>query len=152
MSQHAVNVFFYGSYMNFDVLAEVGIAEREYQVAYLSGYRLWISPFANLVSDNAAETFGILTQLTHAELDRLYIDHAKGRLGAIYLPKAVMVHLGDAEPIPARCYISHSVETKHPDPDYIERILAAARKYKFPPTYLNHIVSMLPADPAPTTP
>jgi hypothetical protein len=142
MHDHRVNVFFYGSLMNFDVLAGAGIDERPYQAANLPGYRLWISPFANLVSDNAFETFGILTQLTHKELDQLYITHAQGKLGAIYLPKAVLVHVNGSEPIPALCYISHSLETKHPEPDYLEHILEAARNYDFPPAYINHIVSM----------
>ncbi len=139
---HPVNVFFYGSYMNFDVLAEAGIRERSFRLAHLSGYRLRISPFANLVSDNSADTYGILTQLTHKELDRLYVDHAQGKLGAIYLPKAVMVQTDDREPTPALCYVSYCLQAEEPCPDYLERILEAARKYQFPPQYINYIDSM----------
>ena len=139
---HPVNVFFYGSYMNFDVLSEAGIGERPYDIAHLSGYRLRISPFANLVSDNSSDSYGILTQLTHKELNRLYIDHAQGKLGAIYLPKAVMVQTDDREPTPALCYVSYCIQAEEPCPDYIEGILVAARKYGFPPEYINYIASM----------
>ena len=141
MSEHHVHVFFYGSYMNFDVLAESSIDERPYKIAHLSGYRLRIGPFANLVSDNSADTYGILTEMTHRELSRLYIDHVQGKLGAIYLPKAVMVQTDDKEPTPALCYISHCLETRQPKADYIEHILVAARKYGFPPEYINYIAA-----------
>ena len=85
MTHSLVNVFFYGSYMNFQVLQEVDIDERTFEICSISGYELTISPLANLSKKEHGTAYGILTRLTHAELDRLYRDHAeKLSAGSIY--------------------------------------------------------------------
>ncbi|MFQ5995307.1 MAG: gamma-glutamylcyclotransferase family protein [Acidiferrobacterales bacterium] len=141
MSNHQVNVFFYGSYINFTVLAEAEIGDRPYQTARLPGYRLVIAPLANLVTDHSSEAFGILTKLTHAELDGLYVAHAQEKLGAIYRPEAVIVLTDENKPIPTLCYLSHDMQPSTPDPAYVERILDPAKQYGFPSYYLDHIAS-----------
>lgn len=141
MGNHLVNVFFYGSYINFTVLAEAEIGDRPFQAARLPGYRLVISPLANLVIDPSSEAFGILTKLTHAELDALYVGHAKGKLGGNYLPEAVVVITNQDERIPALCYLSHDMQPATPDPAYVERILGPAKGHGFPAYYLEHIAS-----------
>lgn len=141
MKEPQINVFFYGSYINFSVLAEVDIAERPHQVARLPGYRLIISPLANLVEDDSSEVFGILTKLSHRELDRLYKEHAQAKLGGTYLPEAVIVLTGENTTTPALCYLSNSIVSSPPDPAYVERILNPAREYGFPSEYLKHIES-----------
>ena len=42
-------VFFYGSYLNMNVLVEVNIAVLQWEVARLPGFDLRIAPRANLV-------------------------------------------------------------------------------------------------------
>lgn len=141
MTGHAVNVFFYGSYMNFDVLKQVDIDERAFEVCSIGGYELTISPLANLVAKQYATAYGILTKLTHAELDCLYHGHARKILGGHYLPEAVVVNQPNGAPRPALCYISHSMKKARADKGYVEKILKPAEKYGFPRWYLNHIAS-----------
>src|SRR5580658_5634709 len=92
VSQHEpkVWVFFYGSYMNFDVLREVDLVPEEWGVARLDGFDIRIEPRANLVRSDQHCVFGIVATATHAELSRLY-GHAQHVLGELYLPEAVLV-------------------------------------------------------------
>ncbi|HSS65288.1 MAG TPA: gamma-glutamylcyclotransferase family protein [Gammaproteobacteria bacterium] len=141
MNSHQVDVFFYGSYINFAVLAEAEIDERPYRIARLPGYRLTISPLANLVRDESSEAYGILTRLTHRELDGLYVGHAQEKLGGTYLPEAVVVTTAENISLPALCYLSHDMRPSKPDSAYVDRILNPARRYGFPAEYLRHIAS-----------
>lgn len=60
----AVNVFFYGSYINFKVLKEADINQRTFEVGRINGFELTISPLANLRPQKDGLVYGILTQLT----------------------------------------------------------------------------------------
>jgi AIG2-like family len=141
MSAHLVDVFFYGSYINFKVLAEVNINERPHKVAWLNGYELVISPLANIIKEHSSVVFGIVTKLTHSELERLYTEHAQHKLGGIYLPEAILVSTDTDSIVPALTYISHDMKTEHAEPDYVDRILNPAKKYGFPGKYLQYIES-----------
>ena len=70
-------VFFYGSYINRDVLAQAGLAPSRWEVARLDGFELVVRPRANLVRSDRHCAWGVLATATHRELDRLYA-HARG--------------------------------------------------------------------------
>ena len=74
--------FWYGSYMNPAVLAEVNLRPVSFDVARLDGFDIRIEPLANLVRSDGSAVYGVLAQATHEELDRLYA-HARNVLGAI---------------------------------------------------------------------
>ena len=133
-----VAVFFYGSYMNRDVLAEVDMAPRVWEVASLAGFDIDIRPRANLVRAPGESVWGVLASATHAELDRLYA-HAREVLGEVYLPHPVLVDLAQGGFVPALCYLCPRMEMRPAAPDYIDRILAPAREHGFPAAYLNRI-------------
>jgi hypothetical protein len=143
MAERAVAVFFYGSYINRDVLAEVEIDPDPFEVARLEGFDITIRPLANLVAAEEARVFGILTRATHAELARLY-HHADHVLGERYLPEAVLVE-AKAGPKPALCYIAHEMADAPADPAYVERIVGPAREYGFPAEYVAKLEGFRPA-------
>jgi cation transport regulator ChaC len=132
--------FFYGSYMNRDVLAEVDFQPRQIEVAKLSGFDIRIAPLANLVESDRGVVYGILASGTHAELERLYA-HAEHVLGGIYLPRPVLAERLDGSYRPALCYIAPRMADASPDRDYVQRILEPARRLGFPDWYLEHLES-----------
>ena len=134
----AVAVYFYGSYINDQVLAESGITLTHWDAARLDGFDIVIAPRANLVPKDGASVYGILTQVTHEQLERLY-HHARTVLGETYLPEAVMVTTNANRQYPALCYICHDMVPRSPDPAYVSRILTPGRKYGFPEAYLARI-------------
>ena len=131
--------FFYGSYINFDVLGEVDLLPEEHEVAVLHGYDLRIRPLANIVRRDETNVYGIVATATHAELDRLYREHALGVLGGSYLPEAVLVETQNGASRPALCYIAHEMEDRPADPAYVERIAGPARRFGFPDWYVRKI-------------
>ena len=98
MFEPQIWTFFYGSYMNFDVLGEVNYIPKKWEVARLAGFDIFIRPRANLVHSDQNSVYGILAIGTHAELSRLYA-HARDVLGETYLPAL------DGKWKPALCYI-----------------------------------------------
>src|SRR5215470_1982573 len=101
-----ISTFFYGSYINFEVLKEVDLIPEEWQVAVLPNYDIQIAPLANIIKSDKTNVYGIIVKTTHEELKRLY-HHAEHILGGVYLPEAVLVMSLDGNWIPAMCYISH---------------------------------------------
>ena len=71
MLEPEIWTFFYGSYMNFDVLREVNYIPKRREVARLAGFDIFIRPRANLVHSDQNSVYGILATGTHAELSRL---------------------------------------------------------------------------------
>ena len=128
--------FFYGSYINIDVLKEADLVPGQYEVATLPGFDIRIEPRANLVRDHISIVYGILATATHDELDRLYTDHAKGKLGEVYLPEAVVAHDSIGRLQPALTYIAHEMNKRPVERDYVERIAIPAEKYGFPAQYI----------------
>jgi len=136
--------FFYGSYINFDVLAEAGINKRDFQVGKINNFSLTIGPLANISVDSDSCVYGIVTQLTRAELTELYGKHSITKLGGEYFPEAVMVSLNNADYQAALVYVAESLKKAPIKPDYIQRILVAARNHHFPAWYIQHIQSFAP--------
>ena len=143
MNEPKVEVFFYGSYMNRAVLAEVGLAPTHWEPALLPGFDIRIAPRANLISSPGHTVFGVLASATHRELERLYV-HAHDVLGETYLPHPVLVHIQTGTTRPAFCYIAPHMIERPAGRDYVDRILEPARAFGFPTWYLAHLESFAP--------
>lgn len=143
MSQAEVWTFFYGSYINLDVLKEVDYVPREFHVARLPGFDIVIQPLANIVRSDQHAVYGIVATGTHAELARLY-DHAEKVLGGRYLPEAVLVQTESDQWMPAITYIAHDLTARAAAEDYVERIVRPAKAYGFPPWYVARLESFRP--------
>ena len=138
MAETEVWTFFYGSYINFDVLREVELEPTQWEVARLHGYDITIEPRANLERSDADTVYGILATATHGQLDDLYA-HAREVLGETYQPEAVLAETLERTWRPALCYICPDMEPRPADPDYVARILGPARQYGFPSWYIDRL-------------
>lgn len=136
-------VFFYGSYINFDVLHGVGYVPEQWEVARLSGFDIVIRPLANLVPSDQDSVYGIAATATHRELQRLYA-HAQDVLGETYLPQAVLVQTRDGKLRPALCYLAPAMTPAPAAADYVDRIAGPARTFSFPDWYVRRIESFRP--------
>ncbi len=100
VTERSIAVFFYGLFMDMSVLQQRGLDPRNPQAASLDGYDIEIRDRATLVPHAEARVYGIVTGLTHVEIDTLYAE--PGVLE--YRPEAVVVILGDGRQVPAPCY------------------------------------------------
>ena len=81
----SVWVFFYGGLINPRILDKVGMKPTRQEPATLAVFDIRISPYVNLVRSAGHTVFGVLMEVTHAEL-----QHTYSQLKAQYLPKAVI--------------------------------------------------------------
>ena len=143
MTEPKVWTFFYGSFINLDVLKKVDYVPDRYEVAKLSGFDIRIGPLANLVRSEQHCVYGIVATATHEELRRLY-DYARDGLGGTYLPEPVLVETRDGKLRPALCYVAPTMEPRTPTNDYIDRIVGPARQYGFPDWYVARLEGFRP--------
>jgi hypothetical protein len=130
-----VRVFFYGSFIDRDVLARVHYHPDKMEVARLDGFDITMRPLATLIQYDGRCVYGVLANATHAELQRLYgEDWVRA-----YLPEAVVVTTQDGAFHPALCYIARSKTAEAPFDNYIERIIESARKSGFPKWYIERL-------------
>jgi len=71
-AQRLVDVFFYGLYMDAELLAEKGVKVANPRIALLADFRLRLGNKATLLREPGAMSIGMLYAITHADLHRLY--------------------------------------------------------------------------------
>ena len=100
MPDRRINVFFYGLFMDADLLRKKGAHPVSVRPASLPGFALRIGQRASLVPDSAACAYGVVIELIHTAIDKLYSEPSV----SAYRPEAVVVELADGSRIPALCF------------------------------------------------
>lgn len=127
-SQRLQPVFFYGLYMSPDVLISKGVEPRQPRKAVLKNYRLHIGKLATLLRDPQAETWGMVYDLKHDEIHRLYWGAG---LDA-YVAEAVMVSTEQHLLAALCCNLLHPPAEDEKNPDYRQKLYACMTKLKLP--------------------
>jgi hypothetical protein len=140
MAEPVVWTFFYGSFINRDVLREVDYVPAQFEVAKLHGFDIRIRPLANLIRSEQHCVYGIVATATHEQLRCLYAQDWVGT----YLPEPVLVETRDGKWRAAFCYLAPAPEPRPATNDYIDRIVGPAREYGFPDWYIARIESFRP--------
>ena len=135
VTNRLVAVFFYGLFMDMDILQQRGLVPMNPQVAYLDGYDLEIRDRATLVINVQARVYGMVTGLTHEEIGMLYSEPSV----LDYRPEAVLVVLGDGRQVPALCYNLPHVSGTSRNTEYAVRLYEVAKALSFPGEYINKL-------------
>lgn len=131
-----IDGFFYGLFMDAEVLRQAGTEPSNFRRAYVTDFALRIGQRATLVSSPGARAYGMLIALTHAELERLY--SAPGLEG--YRPEDVIAHPFEGGPTPALCYnLAQAPEPHERNPDYLTRLQDVLRDLGFPLDYIESV-------------
>ena len=130
-----IPVFFYGSFIDREVLAGGGFEPEHVTVARLDGFDIVRRPLATLDRSDRHAVYGILAEATHDELDRLY-GQAWVR---VYKPEPVLVTTIDGALHLALCYIAPGRTPEPPMERYFDHILQPARQLGFPAWYLERL-------------
>ena len=136
MSNRRIEIFFYGLFMDSDILRENKIVPVNPRRAYVEDFALRIGQRATLLPSHGSRAYGMLVALTHSELDRLYrapgLEH--------YRPEAVLARPFEGQPSPALCYNLREAPQPHErNPDYAARLQSVLSKLEFPPEYVASI-------------
>jgi len=136
MGPRRIDGFFYGLFMDAQVLREAGTRPSNFRRAYVADFVLRIGKRATLVPSLGGRAYGMLISLTHAELDRLY-----GAPGLeAYRPEAVAAYLADGEVVPALCYnLLKAPEPHERNPEYALRLKSVLEGLGFPAEYVESV-------------
>ena len=133
MPPRRADVFFYGLFMDQEILRDKGLTPQNREIASVSGHALRIGQRAALVPDEKGKVYGVVMSLTLDELERLYSDPTV----QAYRPQAVLAHLASGAQIAALCYnLREPPLPSERNPDYAAKLRAVAEKVGLPAEYV----------------
>ena len=136
MSDRRIDAFFYGLFMDLDILREGGVAPVNPRRAYVDNFELRIGQRATLLPSSGARAYGMLFALTHSELEQLYAAPGLEQ----YRPEAVLAQPLEGTPVPALCYNLREAPRPHErNPEYAARLQRALNKLSFPQDYVASV-------------
>ena len=136
MRDRRIDGFFYGLFMDSDILRASQITAVNPRRAYVDGYALRIGRRATLAPASGARAYGMAFALTHDELGRLYSAPGLEQ----YRAEAIIARLLDGETFPALCYnLLEAPNAGETDPDYAARLRAVLSRLGFPPGYVSSV-------------
>lgn len=136
MGPRQIDGFFYGLFMDAQVLRQAGTKPSNFRRAYVVDFALRIGQRATLVPSPGARAYGMLIALTHAELERLY--SAPGL--EVYRPEAVVAYSSEGAAIPALCYnLVQAPEPHERNPEYAMRLQSVLKNLEFPVEYVESV-------------
>jgi hypothetical protein len=136
MPSRRITVFFYGLFMDADLLRTKGAHPVNIRPACVPGFALRIGQRATLLADPDARAYGMLMDLTHDEIDRLYSEASVGA----YRPEAVLAELADNSRVAALCF--NLVVPPRPgevNSEYAAKLRGLARELGLPSEYVESI-------------
>ena len=131
-----VGVFFYGLFMDPDLLRSRGLDPVNARRACVRGMRLCLGERAAIEVDPGGAVYGILIELTHGEIERLYAEPGV----TMYRPEAVLAEPEDGAPLAALCYnLPSRPSTAGPNLDYARKLRDLAARLGLPGDYVRGI-------------
>lgn len=130
-----MRVFFYGLFMDENILAGKGIRPSDIKPGFVEGRCLRIGERATLVPQAGNRAYGVLMTVSRTDATRLYADNSV----ADYVPQTVTVRLLDGTEAEAACYNLPVDKVTGTNPEYAEALLGIATRLGFPASYLAQI-------------
>lgn len=122
-------VFFYGLYMDEEILKSKGVEPREKILACTKGYKLRVGNMATLLREENSDAYGIVYSLTYEEIDILYKDSGL----TDYVAEAVMVETEDKKQIATLCCILlNPPKDDESNDSYFESLKKCMSRYNLP--------------------
>jgi len=136
MQPRQVDVFFYGLFMDQELLRSKGLEPQNSEIASVSGLALRIGQRAALVPDERGKVYGIVMSLTLDEVEHLYSDPTV----QAYRPQAVLARLASGGQVAALCYnLREPPLPSERNPDYAAKLRVVAEKVGLPGEYVEQL-------------
>lgn len=136
MTSRRADVFFYGLFMDQDLLRAKGIEPQAVELASVAGFALRIGQRAAITSSPNGRVQGVVMSLTLGELERLYSEPSV----QAYEPQAVLAQLAAGGIIAALCYnLPEPPAASERNPEYAAKLRIVAEKVGLPPDYIASI-------------
>jgi hypothetical protein len=136
MGHRRLEIFFYGLFMDPEVLEAKGIHPVDARLAAVPGFGLRIGARAALVPTPGGAVHGVLMKLSHAEVERLYSEPSV----QAYRPEPVLAIASTGASVAALCY--NLPEAPPPDEhndEYAGKLRSLAQRLGLPAEYVMSI-------------
>ena len=136
MDQRRLDVFFYGLFMDHQLLDGKGIRPVDIRLAAVPGFVLRIGTRAALVPTPAGEVHGVLMKLSHTDIEKLYSEPSV----QAYRPEPVLAVARNGATVAALCY--NLPEPPSPDErnaEYASKLRSLAQRIGLPNDYVASI-------------
>src|SRR2546425_11526179 len=121
MTTDVLKVFFYGSFMDLEVMRTRGVVPRTVETAELKDWNITFSPMATLVQSKGDSFLGTIAELFQTEIQTLYsTDDLKH-----YHPADVTVATKHNKRVRTQAYICKP-GTQKPSVTYLQRVIRTA--------------------------
>lgn len=127
-AQRLHDVFFYGLYMDPEILRQKDVGPRNPRIGKLENYRLKIGNKATLLREDGSCAWGMVYSLTHAEINSLYWGAGLDD----YAAEAVMVKVGDDLVVALCCNLIEPPAENESNPDYQAKLQQAMDRLGMP--------------------
>jgi hypothetical protein len=136
MDHRRLDIFFYGLFMDPQVLESKGIRPVEIRVAAVPGFSLRIGARAALVPEPAGEVHGVLMKLSHVDLEKLYSEPGV----QAYRPEPVLAVARNGATVAALCYnLPEPPAPGEHNAEYAVKLRALAQRIGLPSEYVASI-------------
>jgi hypothetical protein len=136
MGQRRLNVFFYGLFMDQQLLESKGIRPADIRPAAVQGFVLRIGAQAALVPTPAGEVHGLLMKISHADLEKLYSEPSV----QAYRPEPVLAVARGGATVAALCYnLPEPPSPVERNAEYASKLRSLAQRIGLPTHYIASI-------------
>jgi hypothetical protein len=129
------SVFFYGLFMDKDLLSEKGLNPKNVRQACLTGFGLRIGERATLEQSQEECSYGTVIELESNEVESLY----SGESVADYVPYPMKITDSNGETIDAISYILPMEKVSGTNSTYAGNLTVIAKKLGLPEDYIKEI-------------
>lgn len=137
-SPRRADVFFYGLFMDEELLRDQGASPTDAELASVRDFELRIGERAALAPAASGRVHGVVMSLTVDDIARLYSEPSV----RAYEPQAVLVELDRGGIVAALCYnLPVPPPAMARKPEYVAKLRAIAEKVGLPARYIDGIGS-----------
>ena len=131
------SVFFYGLFMDEDLLKNKGFHPTNKKLAFADGFGLRIGEKATLIKSASERSYGIVMDLSEDEINRLYSAPGVEE----YLPEEIEVFDMNGNADRVLCYNLPISKLTGSNKEYAKSLSAAAQKMGLPESYIEQILT-----------
>jgi hypothetical protein len=136
MEPRQISVFFYGLFMDVELLRSKGVRPMHPRPGRVPGFALRIGQRATLIPNAESFAYGIMLELSHADIEQLYSEASV----SAYRPEAVLTQLADGSYSPALCFnLVEPPPQEEANAEYAMKLRELARRLKLPAGYIESI-------------
>jgi len=140
MNSDSVQGFFYGLYMDPELLQSLGVTVSKSRLACLDNSQLDLRGLIKTIPAPGQKVWGMLIELTKQDLEFLY-----SREGAkAYHQERVTVSLLEREMVAATCYNLPVDEAGVFNQAYVMKLVPVLKKLSFPEAYVRWVQNLTP--------